>query len=69
MRKATPRPNARLLSVPQASDEFGFTVDALDKLIRTGELRVVEPPHIRRRFLIRHELEQAVERWASGGRQ
>jgi hypothetical protein len=59
----TPRPGARLLSMQQASDEFGLTVDALDKLIRTGELRVVEPPHIRRRFLIRQDLEQAVESW------
>ena len=64
----TPRPGARLLSVQQASEETGLTVDAIDKLIRTGALRAVEPPHIRRRFLDRQDLSAAIESWKTAAR-
>jgi hypothetical protein len=63
VRKMTARPGARLISIQQIETEIGIPADSIDKLIRTGELRVVELPHVRRRFIDRLDLEAAIESW------
>jgi len=48
MRALKARPGARLLSIQQVSDEFGFTSDTLRRLIAERKLPAVEMPGIRR---------------------
>lgn len=57
------RAGARLISVQQASAELGLPVNTLDRLIATGALPVVELPHVRRRFLDRADLDDAIASW------
>lgn len=68
MRAMTPRAGARLLSIQQASSELGLPVNTLDRLIATGALPVVELPHVRRRFLDRADLDEAIASWKRGAR-
>ena len=63
MRPAKPRPNARLISVAQACDEYGFTKDQLYKLIAARKLPAVELPSIKRVLLDRRDLDAAIESW------
>jgi len=67
MRPMKPRPGSRLLSLRQASDEFGLPVETLRALVINGALRAVQPPHIRRVFLDRRDLEAAIESWKARG--
>lgn len=57
------RPNARLQPFDQISERFGLSIATLDKLVSTGELRVVEIPHVRRRLLDVGDVERAIESW------
>jgi hypothetical protein len=68
MRPMKVRPGARLISVQQASEEIGIPIDTLDKLIARGTLRVVEIPHVRRRFFDRRDLDDAIESWKTEAR-
>jgi len=52
-----------LLTVQQVAAETGLPLGTLTKLIETGALPVVEPPHVRRRFIDRRDLETAIEEW------
>jgi hypothetical protein len=63
MRAMTPRAGARLISIQQASDELGLPINTLDRLIATGALPVVELPHVRRRFLDRADIDDAITAW------
>jgi len=63
MRKMTPCVGASLLSIQQVEAEIGIPIDTIDKLIKTGALPVVELPHVRRRFVDRHDLERCIQEW------
>lgn len=53
----------KLLSLQQASLEYGFTVPTLRDLIAAGALPAVRPPHLRRVYLLRTDLEAAISSW------
>jgi len=59
----TSRPNARLISLRQAETEYGIPYAQLLDLVKRGELAAVQPPNIRRLFLVRADLERKLERW------
>ena len=63
MRAMTSRPNARLISLRQAETEYGIPYAQLLDLVKRGELAAVQPPNIRRLFLVRADLERKLERW------
>jgi hypothetical protein len=63
MRTTTSRPNARLISLRQAEAEYGLPYAQLLDLARRGELAAVQPPDVRRIFLVRADLEQKLESW------
>ncbi len=63
MRPARSRPGARLISLRDAENEYGIPKDTLRKLIERGELRAIEPPGVRRVFLVREDVEAAIESW------
>ena len=54
---------AQLMSVEQASDEFGIPLDTVDRLIKQGKLPYVKLPDIRRRFIVRKDMEDAIRLW------
>ena len=53
----------RLLDLREAADEYGFSIWTLRDLIAKGALPAVRPPGLRRVFVERRALDQAVERW------
>jgi excisionase family DNA binding protein len=61
MRQASSRPNARLISIDQAADEYGIAPGSLRRLIAARELASVELPGIRRVFLRREDLDALIE--------
>ena len=63
MKATTPRPHAKLISIKQAADEFGLPAALIRDLIHRGDLAAVQPPHIRRVFLLRADLERKIEAW------
>jgi hypothetical protein len=63
MRTTTPRPNARLLSLRQAEAEYGIPYGQLLDLVKRGELPAVQPPSVRRIYLVRADLERKLEIW------
>jgi hypothetical protein len=63
MRAATSRPHAKLVSIKQAEAEFGLPAALIRELIHRGELAAIEPPGIRRVFLVRADLERKFEAW------
>jgi hypothetical protein len=63
MRRSTVRPGAKLISVKAASDEYGLPAALLYDLIKRGELPAVQPPNVRRLYLVRADLEQKLGSW------
>lgn len=63
MRSMSPRPNARLVSIRAAAEEFGLPSAMLREMALRGELEAVRPPRIRRIFLVRSALERAITLW------
>ena len=58
MRRSTIRPGAKLISVKAAAEEYGLPAALLYDLIKRGELPAVQPPNIRRIYIVRAGLEQ-----------
>jgi len=63
MKRTVDRPHARLVSVRQAETEFGIPYAQLLDLARRGELTAVQPPNVRRIYLVRADLERKLEMW------
>jgi hypothetical protein len=63
MRATTSRPKARLLSLRQAETEYGIPYAQLLDLVKRGELAAVQPPNVRRIYIVRADLEQKLELW------
>lgn len=63
MRATTSRPNARLLSLRQAETEYGIPYAQLLHLAKRGELAAVQPPSVRRIYIVRADLERKLEAW------
>jgi hypothetical protein len=63
MRATATRPNARLLSLRQAEAEYGIPYAQLLDLAKRGELAAVQPPNVRRVFLVRADLERKLDLW------
>jgi hypothetical protein len=52
-----------LIPIAQASQEFGLPEAMLRDLIHRGALAAVQPPNIRRVFVVRADLERKLEMW------
>src|SRR5262245_40479738 len=63
MRPPQRRPNARLISLKQAEEEYGLSQTLLLDLAKRGELIAVRPPNVRRIFLDRADLESKLPTW------
>ena len=61
-----PRPSARLVGLRQASAELGVPYGLLYRLVKSGALKAVQPPGVRRIYLDRRDLERAIELWKAG---
>ena len=57
------RTGSKLLGVPHASQEYGLPEALLRDLIRRGDLAAVQPPNIRRIFIVRDDLERKLHQW------
>ena len=57
------RPGAKLISVKAAAEEYGLPAALLYDLIKRGELPAVQPPNIRRIYIVRADLEQKLASW------
>lgn len=53
----------KLLTLQAASVEYGITVASLRDLIAAGTLPAVRPPHLRRVYLLRSDLDHAIASW------
>ena len=67
MKATAVRPNAKLLTIAQAEREYGFPAALLRDLIHRGQLAAVQPPDIRRMFIVRADLERKLEQWRMRG--
>ena len=63
MRATTSRPNARLISLRQAEAEYGIPSAQLLDLAKRGELDAVQPPNVRRIYVVRADLEAKLKTW------
>jgi hypothetical protein len=63
MRATSSRPNARLMSLRQAEAEYGIPYAQLLDLVKRGELAAVQPPNVRRIYVVRADLERKLELW------
>jgi hypothetical protein len=63
MRRSIVRPGAKLISVKAASEEYGLPAALLYELIKRGELTGVQPPNVRRIYIVRADLEQKLGSW------
>jgi hypothetical protein len=63
MRPTTIRPGTKLISVKAAAEEYGLPAALLRDLIKRGELTAVQPPNVRRIYIVRADLEQRLGRW------
>ena len=63
MRRSTIRPGAKLISVKAAAEEYGLPAALLYDLIKRGELTAVQPPNVRRVYIVRADLEQKLGSW------
>lgn len=67
MKATTMRPNAKLLTIAHAEQEYGLPGALLRDLIHRGELTAIQPPNIRRVFVVRADLERKLEVWRVRG--
>jgi hypothetical protein len=63
MKRSTLRPGAKLISVKAAAEEYGLPAALLYELIKRGELTAVQPPNVRRIYIVRADLEQRLANW------
>jgi len=63
MKATTPRPGAKLIAIRDAEREYGLPYAQLLDLAKRGEITAVQPPNVRRIFLVRASLEQKLEAW------
>ena len=63
MKAATHRPHAKLISVKQAEAEYGLPAALIRDLIHRGDLAAMQPPNIRRVFVVRADLERKLDLW------
>lgn len=61
MRKTSNRPLGRLMSIDQASDEYGIAPGLLRRLITARALASVEFPGVKRVFIERGDMERLIE--------
>ena len=66
MKAPATRPHAKLISIKQAADEYGLPAALIRDLIHRGDLAAVQPPNIRRVFVVRADLERKLEAWRAG---
>ena len=66
MRATTSRPHGKLISIKQAESEYGLPAALIRDLIHRGDLAAVQPPNIRRLFIVRADLERKIELWRAG---
>ena len=66
MKAATSRPHAKLISIKQAESEYGLPAALIRDLIHRGDLAAVQPPNIRRIFVVRADLERKIDAWRVG---
>ena len=63
MKATATRPHASLISIKKAESEYGLPAALIRDLIHRGDLAAVQPPHIRRVFVVRADLERKIEAW------
>ena len=63
MRATTIRSHGKLITIKQAESEYGLPGSLIRDLIHRGDLAAVQPPNIRRVFLVRADLEQKLHLW------
>jgi hypothetical protein len=63
MRPPSLRPGAKLISVKAAAEEYGLPAALLYELIKRGELPAVQPPNVRRVYIVRADLERKLASW------
>jgi hypothetical protein len=63
VRATTARPNGKLLTIAQATQEYGLPERLWRDLILRGDLAAIQPPNIRRVFIVRADLERKLEMW------
>ena len=66
MKATATRPHAKLRSIKQAEREYGLPAALIRDLIHRGDLAAVQPPNIRRLFVVRADLERKIELWRAG---
>ena len=66
MRATTVRPRGKLITIKQAENEYGLPAALIRDLIHRGDLAAVQPPNIRRLFVVRADLERKIEQWRAG---
>ena len=66
MRATTIRPHSKLITIKQAEREYGLPAALIRDLIHRGDLAAVQPPHIRRLFVVRADLERKIDAWRAG---
>lgn len=64
----TARPGARLIGLKQAESEYGLPYGLLYSLVKSGELKSVTPPGVRRIYLDRVDVDAAIARWKEADR-
>lgn len=63
MRRTTPRPGGRLIDIRSAEREYGLPYIQLLDLVKRGLLAAVQPPHVRRYYIVRADLEEKLDAW------
>ena len=63
MRPTRVRPGAKLVTIAHAAAEYGLPEALLRDLMLRGEVVAVQPPNVRRLFLVRADLERKVMQW------
>ena len=66
MKATATRPHAKLISIKQAADEYGLPAALIRDLIHRGDLAAVQPPNIRRVFVVRADLDRKIDAWRAG---
>ncbi len=63
MRATATRPHGKLITIRQAESEYGLPAALLRDLIHRGDVDAVQPPNIRRVFIVRADLERKLDAW------
>jgi hypothetical protein len=63
MKPTKPRPHAKLISIKQAESGYGLPAALIRDLVHRQELAAIQPPHIRRVFIVRADLEKKLDAW------